>query len=69
MGAQSLGSVELACQFGFGQRRMNLVVTYLMDQHRRPTFATLQLWNQMMVALLDRLRDGAQAQGADRIGV
>lgn len=53
-------------QFSFGERGMNFVVTDLMQQHRRPAFATAQLWNQVVQALPRLWWDGPLAKGAYR---
>jgi len=46
---------------------MNFLMTDMVDQDRRATLATFQFRDQVMLALGNPGRDGAQAQGANRI--
>ncbi len=52
-------------KLGLGQRRMDLVVANLMQQHGRPTFPSAQLGYQMVQALFGVRRDRALAERAD----
>ena len=69
MCAKRFGRVVVTRQLGLGQRGVDFIVANLMDQNRWPAFATFQLWDQVMMALLDTRRDRALAQWADRVDV
>ncbi len=64
--AQRLDRIIAAGQFSLGHRRVDFVMTNLMQQNDRPALTTFQLWDQMMQALLGVLWDRAVTQGADR---
>ena len=53
-------------KFGFGEGRMDFVVTDLMQKNGLPAFAAAQLWNEVVEALFGMGRDWPLAQGADR---
>lgn len=68
MTAQSLDGVELASQFRFGQRGVNLFVADDMQQNRRSALAPFEFWDQMVQAAAP-IRNGAVTERADRITV
>ncbi len=49
--AQGFHRCVIARQLGLGQCRVDFVMANLVQQHRRPTFSTLQLGDQVMKAL------------------
>ncbi len=57
----------VACQFAFGQRGVDFVVANLVQQNRWPALAAPQLRHEVVQALLGVRRNGAVAQGADRV--
>lgn len=46
---------------------MYFIVANLMDKDRWPTLAASQFWDEVMQALWGVRRDGAFAEGADRV--
>ena len=68
MGAQRLGRVEVACQFGLGQGGVDFVVADLMHQNRGPALAAFELGDQMVQALAGYCRNGAATERADGVG-
>ena len=67
MPTQRLDRIELPRQFHFRQRRVDLVVTDLVQPHDRPALAALQLGHKVMQALPGTGRNGPQAERANRV--
>ena len=67
MCAQGFDRGEVAGKLGLGQRRVDLVVTDLVQPHGRPAFPATQLGREVVQALPDVRGDRSVAQGADRI--
>ena len=67
MGAELLGRVPIAREFGLGEHGMDLVVADLMDEHRGAVGAALHPGDEVMDALPRGGRDGPEAERADGI--
>ncbi len=67
MSAQRLGRRVGARELRLAQRRVNLVVADLVEEHRRPALAAAELWDEVMQALARLGRNRAAAQGARRV--
>lgn len=67
MPPECFGRVEDLRQFGLAQRRVDLIVTDLMDQNGFTTFTASQPRDQVMATLSRLRRDRAQTERTNRI--
>ena len=64
--AQRFGCVIVPGKLGFGQGRMDLVVTNLMEKNRRSTLAAPKFRDEVVKALRDVRRDRTATERANR---